>query len=203
MRRIFVIIAGLTVVAGYFLYGSGVFKNDENKLMADSHPAFDQEIKTVFDTKSIRAMRGTHAHVSRVIDGDTVELSNGERLRYIGIDTPEVASAKKSAQCFAAEGTQRNKELVEDKDIIFYNDISPRDIYGRLLGFVYLPDGTFVNNALVNEGYAFAYSYKPDISQAQEFKNAETVARENNLGLWAACTVTSSGTGRERTNSMR
>ena len=201
-RRIFIIVACVTAAIGYFLYG-GNLENDKNGLVVSLHPAADQETKTVFDGKSIPTMRGTHAHVSRVIDGDTVELSNGERLRYIGIDTPEVVSAKKSAQCFAAEGTQRNKELVEDKDIIFYSDISPRDIYGRLLGFVYLPDGTFVNNVLVNEGYAFAYPYKPDISQAQEFKNAETTARKKSIGLWAACTVTSSRAGRERTNAMR
>ena len=112
---------------------------------------------------AIGARYGVAVHVSRVIDGDTIELAGGEHLRYIGIDTPEEVDPRKPVQCFATEAAERNKELVEGKDVVFYKDVSERDRYGRLLGFVYLPDGTFVNRMLVSEGYAFSYAYPPDV----------------------------------------
>lgn len=148
------------------------------------------------------AAPGVPIHVARVIDGDTIELGDGERLRYIGIDTPEEVDPRKPAQCFAKQATARNKELVENKDIIFYKDISNRDRYGRLLGFVYLADGTFVNATLVSQGYAFAYPYKPDISKAKEFQYAQNFAREHDFGLWAACSVSRVSGAREQTNAV-
>lgn len=148
------------------------------------------------------AVSGVPVHVVRVIDGDTIELGNGERLRYIGIDTPEEIDPRKPVQCFAKEASERNKELVENKDIIFYKDILDRDRYGRLLGFVYLPDGTFINKTLVSQGYAFAYPYKSDISKAKEFQHAQNFAREHDLGLWAACSVSRVLGGREQTNAV-
>ena len=152
---------------------------------------------------AVQAQYGIPVHVSRVIDGDTIELAGGEHLRYIGIDTPEDVDPRKPVQCFAAEAAKRNKELVEDKDVIFYKDISVRDTYGRLLGFVYLLDGVFVNKALVSEGYAFNYPYAPDISMAREFKSAEESARKLRLGLWAACKITLQPNGREQTNAVK
>ena len=152
---------------------------------------------------AVQAQYGIPVHVSRVIDGDTIELAGGEYLRYIGIDTPEEVDPRKPVQCFAAEAAERNKELVEDKDVVFYKDISERDRYGRLLGFVYLPDGTFVNKMLVNEGYAFSYPYAPDISMAREFRSAEESAHKLLLGLWAGCKTTLLPNGREQTNAVK
>ncbi len=145
---------------------------------------------------------GIPVRVARVIDGDTIELADGERLRYIGIDTPEEVDARKPVQCFARQAAERNKELVEGKMVTFYKDSLEHDAYGRLLGFVYLPDGTFVNKLLVTQGYAFAYPYKPDTSHAQEFRSAEIVAKKNNLGLWAQCAVRILRSGREQTNAV-
>jgi micrococcal nuclease len=80
--------------------------------------------------------------------------------------------------------------------------VSDKDKYGRWVGFIYLPDGTFVNDVLVKEGYAFAFKYKPDISKADEFKADETVAKEAGLGLWSHCTVYKTSSGREQTNDL-
>ena len=145
---------------------------------------------------------GVPIAVTRVIDGDTIELANGDRLRYIGIDTPEEFDPRKPIQCFAKEAALENKNLVEGKNIIFYKDISAQDKYGRWLGLVYLTDGTFVNQKLVAEGFAFNYPYKPDTSHERDFKKAETEAKKSNLGLWAHCQVYKTASGREQTNNL-
>lgn len=152
---------------------------------------------------SVKAEYGQAIKVARVIDGDTIELINGDHLRYIGIDTPEEVKPDTPVQCFAREAAEKNKELVEGKDITFYKDVSYHDKYGRWLGFVYLSDGTFVNKELVSKGYAFAYPYTPDISKKSEFQAAEQSARQNNLGLWADCLVAKLKGGREQTNTVQ
>ncbi len=168
--------------------------------MAVSVPA-RQNVAAVYD-HSIKTEYGEPIKVARVVDGDTIELINGDRLRYIGIDTPEEVDPRKPVQCYAKEAAERNKALVEGKEITFYKDHSEKDRYGRWLGFVYLADGTFVNHELVAEGYAFAYPYKPDTSKASEFKAAEAAAHEALLGLWSACQVHSTKSGREQTNNI-
>ncbi len=103
---------------------------------------------------SITFEYGTPIKVVKVVDGDTLQLINGESVRYIGIDTPEKNDPRKPEQCYAREASARNAQLVEGKDVVIYKDISEKDKYGRWLGFIYLSDGTFVNETLVREGYA-------------------------------------------------
>lgn len=123
--------------------------------------------------------------VRRVIDGDTIELENGEKVRYIGINTPESVDPRRKVECFGKEASKYNKELVEGEKVTLVKDISERDKYGRLLRFVFLDDGTFVNEVLISEGYAFASSYPPDVSKEDIFKRAESKARSAKRGLWA------------------
>lgn len=190
----------------FFLYGAAILlcgsivvaireqgKKGGFPLEAETLSAFDYSIKTE---------SGKPLKVRRVIDGDTIEFMNGERLRYIGIDTPEEVDPRKPVQCFAAEAVAKNKELVEGKLITFDKDVSTRDKYGRWLGFVYLEDGTFVNLELVKQGFAFSYPYPPDISKADEFRVAAARARAENSGLWAGCTVRQLKGGRSQTNSL-
>jgi endonuclease YncB( thermonuclease family) len=127
--------------------------------------------------------------VNRVIDGDTIQLSNGKKVRYIGIDTPETVDPRKPVQCFGKEAKEINKTLVLHKEVILKKDISETDRYGRLLRYVYLLDGTFVNLWLVKNGYAFAYTYPPDVAHSQEFLLAEREAKENKRGLWGNCKI--------------
>jgi micrococcal nuclease len=145
---------------------------------------------------------GKPVKVIRAVDGDTVQLENGDYLRYIGIDTPEEFDARKPVQCYAVEAAARNRQLVEGKEIVFYKDISAHDRYGRWLGFVYLLDGTFVNRQLVTEGYAFSYPYKPDNSLEPQFDKAQEQAKTAHLGLWSACQVFEESGGREQTNAV-
>ncbi len=128
------------------------------------------------------------ARVLRVIDGDTIELQNSERVRYIGMDAPEVVDPEKPVQCFGVEASERNKALVEGKLVRLEKDVSERDKYGRLLRVAYLPGATSsINLELVIEGYARVFTDPPDVRYASEFLAAEKEARAAKRGLWGAC----------------
>lgn len=124
--------------------------------------------------------------VNKVIDGDTIELLSGERVRYIGINAPEIKDAKGKMECFAEEAYRKNKEMVEGRWMKLEKDISEKDKFGRLLSYAHLED-LFVNDYLVRQGYAFSASYPPDVKHQEQFRQAEEEARQNNRGLWASC----------------
>ncbi len=123
------------------------------------------------------------ALVVRVIDGDTVELEGGERVRYIGMDTPEATTER---ECFGDQATARNRDLVEGRVVQLETDVSDRDRFGRLLRYIYI-DGEMVNELLVREGYANASTFPPDVKYQERFLAAETAARQAEAGLWSAC----------------
>ena len=118
------------------------------------------------------------ALVTAVIDGDTVELADGRRVRYLGIDTPE------SGEYYAENATARNKELVEGKTAELERGNRDQDEYGRLLRYVYV-DGVFVNAELVAQGYATAYIFDPDDRYSQILVQLEQYAKMREIGLWA------------------
>lgn len=124
--------------------------------------------------------------VKRAIDGDTIELENGKKLRYIGIDTPEIKEPRKSVQCFGRQAWEKNKELVEGKLVRLEKDVSETDKYGRLLRYVYVGE-VFINNYLVRQGYAQAAAFPPDVKYQSQFLEAQKEARINNRGLWSQC----------------
>ena len=128
--------------------------------------------------------------VTRVIDGDTVEIEGGQKVRYIGIDTPETVHPDMKVQCFGKEASNKNKELVEGKMVELEKDVSETDKYGRLLRYVYIGQ-IFVNDYLVRQGYAHASSYPPDIKYQGQLQEAEKEARDNNRGLWGECNLSS------------
>lgn len=135
------------------------------------------------------------AEVTRVVDGDTVELSTGEKLRYIGMNTPESVDKRKGIQCFGIEASNYNKELVDGKKVWLEKDVSDKDMYGRLLRYVYLDDPNtlekprMVNEILVKGGYAAAYTFPPDVKYKDKFLAAQKEAREAKRGLWKNCPI--------------
>lgn len=124
--------------------------------------------------------------VKRVIDGDTIEIVTGQKIRYIGIDAPELHDPRKKVECFAREAFEKNKQLVEGKTVKVEKDVSEVDRYGRLLRYVFL-DNLFINQYLIAQGYAFASTFPPDVKYANIFKEAQKQAQEKNLGLWKKC----------------
>lgn len=140
------------------------------------------------DAESEKAM------VSRVVDGDTIEVRlNGQvkHLRYIGVDTPETVDPRRPVGCFGKEASLENKRLVEGKTVILRKDVSSVDKFGRLLRYVYLPleDRTilFINDYLVREGFAIAKAYPPDVEFASRFVAAQKEAMDEKRGLWQFC----------------
>ena len=129
---------------------------------------------------------GETATVKRVIDGDTIELTDGRKLRYIGIDTPETVDPRKPVQCFGAEASKRNKELVEGKEVRMETDVTDKDRYGRLLRYVYLGD-EMVNIKMVRDGFAYSYTYPPDVKYQDKILTAQREAEAGKAGLWATC----------------
>jgi micrococcal nuclease len=129
----------------------------------------------------------TTALVKRIVDGDTIELSTGEKVRYIGIDTPELHARDGSGvQCYAGEAAQRNVELVFQKEVTLVADKTNTDKYGRLLRYVYVGD-TFVNATLAAEGFAYAKQYKPNITKHAELEAAMHTAQTAKRGIWGSC----------------
>lgn len=132
------------------------------------------------------------ATVERVVDGDTLVIDfegERERVRLIGIDTPESVAENRPDQCYGVEASNRMSELLPaGTEIFLTRDVEARDQYGRLLAYIYrADDDLFVNLAMVEEGYAGVFTFPPNVTYAELFVEAAARAREADLGLWAAC----------------
>jgi micrococcal nuclease len=129
--------------------------------------------------------------VVRVVDGDTIRVSLGgreERVRYIGIDTPESVKPGTPVQCFAKKASAANARLVAGKRVRIERDVEERDRYGRLLAYVYpAAGGPMVNESLVRGGYARPLTIPPDVRHAERFRRLADEARKAGRGLWRAC----------------
>lgn len=138
------------------------------------------------------------ATILRVVDGDTIQVNLGtkkERVRLIGVDTPETKHPKKGVQYFGAEAFEfTKKNLPEGKKIFLEFDVGQRDRYGRLLAYVWLQKpaarsvdeirNKMFNAHLLVNGYAQIMTIQPNIKYVDHFRKFQTEARENNQGLW-------------------
>lgn len=133
---------------------------------------------------------GTFYTVTKVTDGDTIHIDmdgTDEKVRLIGINTPETVDPRTQVQCFGKEASNRMKELAEGKIVrLEYDDSqSLRDAYGRLLAYVYLEDGQMLNRKMVAEGYAYEYTYLTPYKYQSEFRDLQNIARTSARGLWS------------------
>ncbi|MBI3584375.1 MAG: thermonuclease family protein [Nitrospinae bacterium] len=128
---------------------------------------------------------GISFSVRHIIDGDTIITTSGEKIRFLGIDAPEVASEKMPAQFFSEEAKMANKNMLDGKTIRLEFDIEKIDKYGRLLAYIFLKDGTFVNAKLIEDGDARAYCIPPNVKYYSRFKKLEKEAIKNRKGLWS------------------
>ena len=135
--------------------------------------------------------------VTRVVDGDTLKLETGERVRLIGIDTPEMHDSQKlyrdsqstkqdvrTIKLLGRHAYEFTKNLVQGKRVSLEFDVVRYDKYKRLLAYVYLPDGTFVNAKIVEEGYASLMTIPPNVKYANLFLQLYQEARKAKRGLW-------------------
>ena len=132
------------------------------------------------------------ARVTRVIDGDTIEVKLGgdtERVRLLAIDTPETHHPTKPVQCFGEEASEHTADLLPAGTAVrLERDDEERDDYGRLLAYVYRSsDDLFVNLDLVQQGFASLLTIRPNVTHLADFTAAESSARAGDVGLWGRC----------------
>lgn len=125
----------------------------------------------------------TSGVVANIVDGDTIDLESGERVRYLMIDTPELSSQ----DCYAEEATELNRQLVLDREIRLAYDVECQDRFGRLLAYVYVGDNE-INTLMVERGYACLLQIPPNgADRSDEFAGLENLARNEERGMWGQC----------------
>ncbi len=138
-------------------------------------------------TGGVAPFASVRSVVTVIVDGDTLYVSDlGERVRLIGIDTPEVDGY---AECYGNEATDHLAGLLQPgTEVEIRFDVETLDQYGRYLGYVYrLSDDLFVNERMLSDGYAQISTFPPNVMHVDDFGRAQTEAREGNRGLWAEC----------------
>ena len=133
---------------------------------------------------------GTYYAVDSVVDGDTIKINiNGtvKTLRLIGIDTPETVDPRKAVQCFGKEASNKAKELLIGKKVCIEQDLTQGefDKYGRTLVYVYREDGLFFNKYMIEQGYAYEYTYNTPYKFQADFKELQRIAQKDKRGLWS------------------
>jgi len=135
-----------------------------------------------------QAEPSTGVQVVGVVDGDTIEIccvfGKREKVRYIGVNTPETKHPRKGVEPLGKEAAEANRGLVGGQNIRLEFDVELRDRYGRLLAYVYLEDGTFVNAWLVQNGYAQVMTIPPNVRYQELFLTLQREARQAQRGLW-------------------
>jgi len=164
-----------------------------------TYPLFQNNQEVVSEIKAktspvlITTSTSTLYKVLDVVDGDTIKILVAKEivtLRLIGIDTPETKDPRKPVQCFGENASKKAKELLLGKLIFIEADLSQgeKDKYGRLLRYVFFDDQTSYNEKMIKDGFAHEYTYNLPYKYQNNFKRAETYARENKLGFWSEST---------------
>ena len=146
----------------------------------------------VYKLKNVpKIEKGIEYRVVNVLDGDTFEIKIANKItkvRMLGIDTPETLDPRKPVQCFGKEASEKTKSLLTGKSVTLVSDKSQSyaDKYLRILAYVY-EDEMFINQYLVENGYAREYTYDKSYKFQSDFKNLEKTAKGNRIGLWSKC----------------
>jgi micrococcal nuclease len=124
-----------------------------------------------------------------VCDGDTIILESGERIRYLGIDAPEVSHDRVKADCFGESARKMNSDLVFHKQVSLQYDREVVDPYGRFLAYVILPDGRCANLEMLRAGCACVFRTSHDFRRLEEFLSQQREAMHARKGMWGECPV--------------
>jgi len=159
----------------------------------------EQKAQVLSATEKANIDPQVYYEVIDVVDGDTFKvriqssilgLANEDiTVRMLGVNTPETVDPRKPPGCYGEEASKVTKSLLTDREVrlVLNPNREKVDKYDRLLAFVYLPDGLFLNEYLVREGYAKEYTYGKSYQFQKEFKELEKQAKESKLGLWGKC----------------
>lgn len=165
------------------------------------------EVKTETVTESVQtSSQYTYYAVTNVVDGDTIKINMSGKevtLRLIGMDTPETVDPRKPVQCFGKEASNKAKELLSGKKIRIETDPTQGELdkYGRTLVYLYRDDGLFYNKYMIEQGYAYEYTYNTPYKYQTEFKTAQKQAEMSQLGLWSPDTCNGDTTSSSTTNT--
>lgn len=167
-------------------YVGNLTRGKLNEMSAPNTDASIGEIRTPSQAKIAQ----TYYSVVKVIDGDTLSIQiNGkvQTLRLIGLDTPETVDPRKPVQCFGREASAKAKEILTGQQVRIETDQTQDeyDKYNRLLAYVFLPEGTLLNEMMIREGYGHEYTHQTPYKYQNEFRAAENEARNKKRGLWA------------------
>jgi micrococcal nuclease len=157
------------------------------------------EIKAILaEYPALEGRQPEAATVKRIVDGDTFETSKGQKVRLVGVNTPEIHG---QAQAFGQEASDYAKRELAGRNVLLFKDVSETDRYGRLLRFVFIQGETgLFNERLVREGYARVMTISPDVTFAELFVKSERSARETGRGLWKATAGKSQAGQEEKAN---
>jgi micrococcal nuclease len=122
--------------------------------------------------------------VKWVSDGDTIVLGDGRHVRYIGINAPEIAHDNQKAEAFGYTAKKYNQSLVRSKKVRLEFDKEKYDRYGRLLAYIFLLDGTFINKEMIEKGYAYALPRKPNVKYHTMLLQTQRDAMSAKQGMW-------------------
>jgi micrococcal nuclease len=165
----------LTVVLIGLLAACGTNPNSQKD-------SFLSEIEDAYP--ELRGKKAETASVIRVVDGDTIEIGTGAKVRFIGVDTPEVHG---KSEYYGAEASAYVKSMLKGQTVVLFKDVSETDRYGRLLRYVFIyGDPVMFNERLVREGYANTATFPPDVAFAERFAALEREARRRGVGLWGS-----------------
>ena len=192
---------------GSYHYHSAGFSHDPSNPFQDhtkcgmcnisNHPEVEKtrsthstEVKKTRSTLSTEAEKtrstlstAARGKVKEIIAGDAIELEGGVKVRYIGIDSPEIDHPKLGDEPYSKEAFEYNKQLVKDREVLLLFDVQQRDKNGWLLAYVFV-DILFVNAELVRHGYASALNQTPNVKYQKLFQELEKQAKEKKIGLW-------------------
>ncbi|GIV99545.1 MAG: hypothetical protein KatS3mg058_0949 [Roseiflexus sp.] len=189
---VIIIIALVLIVVGFISARSDLFLSPET---TSSRPLPDAPTSAPVPlppspTSLILPEGLDRAIVTNVTDGDTIEVSFGgvtERVRLIGVDTPETSHPSRPVECFGREAAAFTRAMLSGQTVVLEADPTQdnRDRFNRLLRFVWLPDGRLANYEIIAQGYGFEYTFRTPYRYRAEFRAAERAAREAQAGLWA------------------
>jgi micrococcal nuclease len=183
-----IILLTLTLTLALTLHAQGeVYKwtdEDGSVNFTDSIDRIPERYRKDTEKKNL-PKSGLTFNVKHITDGDTIITTTGEKIRLLGIDSPEIASEKMPAQFFSEESKIAAINLLKGKSIRLEFDEEKTDKYGRLLAYIFLKDGTFINAKLIEDGYARAYFIPPNVKYYSHFKKLEKEAIKNRKGVWS------------------